>query len=306
MLVLYRGSTSGQESTNEIYLESKSKKYLNYVALNASNAIVYQMGKYLDVGGSGSSFRSTDTLVKQHDGTYIGKNSSLITKNQKPYLIIKYKKTTELQLDTSGNLNKVYETLNNAYFLDRFFLMCNELNQKYPLNHYSFRNGFSKWKNLPGKEMEHHQFRNYADIQLKNIIDSITAIQNQYSGLHQWLIQNIPSAEYHVLKDSLMKLPLNYESGNRYFGNVVNEISKQKPEYYFMLAEDLPQHRNTIFNSFEDNKQTVASLKAVEGHDQIKKDFFKERRFGKTMPFKIIGAYVIAAGLLTLLIVTQP
>lgn len=306
LVILNLKNASAQDKENPIYLEIKNKSQLCYVEMNLSTATVYQIGSYLDVAGTGPSFRSIDTLMKQSDGSFVGKKSSLMTRNQKNYLTVTSKKTKEYQLDTSENLNKVYLTLNNAYFLDRFFIMSNELNKIYPLNHYSFRNGFSRWKVLQGKEMEHHQFRGYADIQLKNISDSIIAIQNQYSALHQWLVLNIHTIEYNSLKDSLIKLPTSNESTSSYFGNVVKELSKQKPEYYFKLAEDLPEHKNMIFYAVENNKEVVESLKAVEGHDQVKKEFLKERKFNRTMPFKIIGAYIIAAGLIILLIVAQP
>jgi tetrahydromethanopterin S-methyltransferase subunit G len=119
------------------------------------------------------------------------------------------------------------------------------------------------------------------------------------------LIQNIKTIDYNFLKDSLTRLPAEFRSTSWYYGTVINEVSKQRPEYFFRLAEDFPNNRNVIFMAAEDNKQVIQSLKAVENHTDIKKEFFKERKFGKMMPYKIIGTYAIVIGLITLLIVSQ-
>ena len=90
-----------------------------------------------------------------------------------------------------------------------------------------------------------------------------------------------------------------------YYGKVVNAIAAQHPDYFFRLAEDFPQYQDIIFAAVGDNKDVLEGLKAAEGHDAIKKAFFKDRRFGKTMPYKIIGIYAVVIGLITLLIVSQ-
>jgi hypothetical protein len=44
----------------------------------------------------------------------------------------------------------------------------------------------------------------------------------------------------------------------------------------------------------------------VQGYDDLKKEFFKDYKYGKTMPYRIFGTYAIFAGLLTWLIIAQP
>jgi hypothetical protein len=56
----------------------------------------------------------------------------------------------------------------------------------------------------------------------------------------------------------------------------------------------------------EDDEEVIRGLKEVHGHDEIKKEFFKDRRFGKTIPYRILGTYLVVAGLLTWLVISQP
>jgi hypothetical protein len=305
-ILLFPGMIYGQGNEQSIFLESKTKSRLIYLELNDSTAMVYEIGRYLDVAGSGFSILSTDTLKKKYDGNYTGKTRQVITRNNKTFLLAEFKKRTEVELDTSENLKQVYRILNNAYYLDRYISLSEELNKKYPLSHYSFRNGFSGWKQLPEKESNHGVFRKYADNYLKNIMDSISLLQDQYVNISTILKQNLKTIDYPSLKDSLLLLRADYHSQSWYFGSVVNEISKQNPEYYFKLAEDLPLQKDIIFSSVEENKNVIQSLKEVENHSAIKKEFFKDRKFNKSMKFKIISAYVVIAGLITLLIVAQP
>jgi len=295
----------GQSDKGRVLLETKSKSHLYYIELSNSYGKVYEMGRYLDKAGSGYSIRKTDTLVRQPDGVYLGNYNKVIEDNKRVYLIAQNKKTKTFILDTPANVTNVHTNLNNAYYLDNFFSMCDELNKTYPLNHYSFRNGFYTWKELQNKESDHFQFETFANTRLKNIKDSISYKQNQYVALTNSLIQNIKTIDYNFLKDSLAKLPADFRSTSWYYGTVINEVSKQKPEYFFGLAEDFPNNRDVIFMAVEDNKQVIQNLKKVETHREIKKEFFKDRKFEKMMPYKIVGTYTIVIGLITLLIATQ-
>jgi hypothetical protein len=121
----------------------------------------------------------------------------------------------------------------------------------------------------------------------------------------RFLIDNINNLNYSTIKDSLTDLPKEYRSGSWYFGNSVYEISKQKPDYFYRIAEDFPENQNIIFAAVSDDKQLVGELKNVQGYDNLKNEFIKDYNFGKSMNYKIIGVYVVLVGLLTWLIVSQ-
>ncbi|HEY0067570.1 MAG TPA: hypothetical protein VGB46_09405 [Flavisolibacter sp.] len=294
-----------QDGGGRAFLQTNNKMHLYYVDLDNSAAIVYDMGKYLDKAGMGYSIRETDTLVRQPGGSYSGSTSRIIRENNRLYLVSGDKKARKFRIDTVRSLTDFNNNLNNAYFLDSYSRMSRELNQAYPLYHHSFRDGFHTWKELLNKEIDYLQFREFADNRIRNIRDSISRLQDSRTALTNYIIQNINTLEYNTLKDSLAKLPPEYAYQSSYYRTVINAAATQRPEYFFRLAEEFPAHRHLIFSSVENNKEVLSRMKAVEGHDKIKKEFFKERKFEKSIPYRVIGAYAALAGLITLLIVTQ-
>lgn len=269
---------SGQDNGGKHLFQTNSKTHLYYVDLSNTDGKVYTMGGYLDKAGEGYSLRSTDTLFRQTDGTYTGNNIQIATESNKLYLVTESKKTKKFLLETVESLNAANHNLNNAYYLDHYFKMSDELNKMYPLNHHSFRNGFYAWEALPNKDIDYLQFRDFANKRLKEIQDSISKIQDSYVALSNYIIQNIKTLHYDVLRDSLTKLPAEYKSLSWYYGTVINEVARQRPEYFFKLAEDFPANRHLIFFAPENNKDVIAGLRAVEGHDEIKKAFFKGKK----------------------------
>ncbi len=304
-LLLFYLFSAGQDSLSKTFFQTNSKAHLYYVDLKYSAAYVYEIGSYLDKAGTGYSIRNTDTLTRQPANNYVGKATKLINENNKSYLITELKKTKTFLLDPVKNLEVVNSNLNNAYYLDNYFKMSDELNKTYPLNHHSFRNGFSTWEKLLNKEVDYLQFREFAIKQLKEIKDSIGYLQERYTKLTNYVIQNAGTIAYDTLKDSLMKLPADYRSLSGYYGTIINVVAKQRPGYFFKLAEDFPNNRGLIFSAVEDNKEVVQGLKYVDGHNEIKKELFKDRSFGRTMPYRILGTYIIIGGLLTWLILSQ-
>jgi hypothetical protein len=304
-LLLLFLSASGQENADSVLFQTQGKMRPHYVDLRGTGGKVYSMGRYLDKAGSGYSIAATDTLIIHEDGSYSGNKTKVVKENNKLYLIITGKKTSKFLLNTVKDPDLSNYNLNNAYYLDHYFKMCEELNKLYPLNHNSFRNGFWMWKEIPNKNMDYLVFRNFADKRLKEIKDSISEVQNRYVRLTNYITGNLQTPDYHLLKDSLTKLPAEYKSSSWYYGTVVNEIAKQRPEYFFRLAEDFPDNQNLIFGSIENSKQVIQGLKAVEGYGDAKKAFFKDRRFGRTMPYKIIATYAIVGGLIALLIASK-
>ena len=295
----------GQENKESILLETKGKTQLYYVELNTAGGSVFEMGNYLDKAGSGSSIRSTDTLTRKSDQsnvTYSGKRTRILNENGKLYLEIQGKKTSRYKLDSVTNSATANSNLNNAYYLDHFIALCDELNKSYPLDHYSFRTGFTMWNSLDHKEIPHAEFKTYADFHLRELKDSITHVQDQYVLFTNTLIQNIKTIEYDALKDSLKKLPSESNSTGKYFGTVINEVAKERPEFFFKLAEDHPEKRKAIFNGVVADKKTMAGLKLVENHKDIKREFFREKRFDKGKPIRIIATSAVAALIVILLL----
>jgi hypothetical protein len=298
-------SALAQDGSGKAFLQTNNKMHLYYVSMDNSAAIVYEMGKYMDKAGMGYSIIKTDTLARQPDGTYSGNGSRITRENNRLYLITQLKKTRKLPIDTVRSLAVFNNNLNNAYYLDSYFRMSRELNQSYPLNHHSFRNGYRTWNELLNKETDHLQFREFADNHIMNTRDSIGQLQDRYTALTNYIVQNISTLDYTTLKDSLVKLPAEYAYQSSYYRTVINAAATQKPEFFFRLAEEFPANRQLIFSSVENDKELFSRMKAVEGHDKIKKEFFRERKYEKSIPYKVIGAYAALAGLITLLIVTQ-
>jgi hypothetical protein len=176
------------------------------------------------------------------------------------------------------------------------------INETYPLNHYSFRNGFVLWQSLQNKNERQLQFRDFVRSYLAELKDSLTTVNEKYVAVTNDLLKSLATIPYQELKENLSQLPADFVSVSKYFSIVVKEVAKQRPEDFFRLAEDMPENRSIIFFSADEDKESVKALKAVQGHDGIKKDFLKERRFNKTMPWKLAAGYALAAGVVIFLV----
>lgn len=267
----------GQGNSVPQLLSTNSKAHFYYVNMNDAIAYVYQMGGYLDKAGTGFSIQSTDTLNRNPDGTYSGNKTKISLEENKLYIIVEQKKTRKFLLDSVKNSSVANYNLNNGYYLDHYFKMTDELNELYPLNHHSFRNAFGSWKEVPNQNLDYLLFRDFADQRLKEIKDSISIRQEEYTKLTNYIIQNLSKIDYNTLKDSLTKLPADYKYLSWYYGTVIGEVAKQQPEYFFKLAEDFPANQDLIFFAAEANKDAYPGLKAVSGHDEVKKSFFKRK-----------------------------
>jgi hypothetical protein len=99
-----------------------------------------------------------------------------------------------------------------------------------------------------------------------------------------------------------MKLPK--DNYSRYHWGAISEIIKRRPEYFYKLVEDYPNDRTSIFYTVDErNKELVEQIKAVEGHDAVKREFVKDIRGRKYMLFHAVGMYtLVIAGVVLLLI----
>lgn len=296
----YYMAVSGQPGAARQFLQTNSKSHLYYVDLRDGEGRVYAIGPYYDVAGTGHSITKTDTLQRQPDGSYSGRHFRISGEKDECYLVSTGKKTRKFRLDTVKDPNLVNNNLNNAYYLEQYYAMSSELYKTYPLNHHTFRDVFARWKALPNneKEMDHLQFRGFADKRLKEIKDSSSVAQDKYVRLTNHIVQNIRSMDYTAFKDSLAQVPAEYAGTSRYYSTVIDTVALRQPEYFFRLAEDLPQHQSLIFMCGINNKQALAGLENVKGHDEVKKSFLKSLKSDRSAQVQAIGALALGAGLI--------
>lgn len=307
VIMLIPTDVFAQQLVNKIYLSSTGKSTSFYVELSELSAFVYSIGQLWDKAGTGYKLLGMDTLSRQHDGNYFGSTIRIHTKEERALLEITHKKPKNHVLDTLENPLPMYFKLNNAYFLNAYFAMTVQINKRYPLNHYSYRNSFDTWDNLKPdeKKLAHSQFRSFADNFIKIKRDSICVVQDVFVSLTNNLLSRINEIEYDSLKEVLTSLPVEYKGRSWYFGTIVNEVSKKHPEFYFRIAEDFSEDRSIVFTAAEDNKEVISNLKNVNGYDEVKAKFFKERRMMKRMPYQVLGTYVVFGGLVAGLILSH-
>ncbi|MCU0444443.1 MAG: hypothetical protein MUE85_05945 [Microscillaceae bacterium] len=303
-LILTASLGFGQDN-NTIYLKTNYKRVLYYAELKANEAVVYTLFQQYHnphTGLRGYSMHQIDTLIKQSNKTFIGKQLSISLENNQYYLSIKSfnnsGKTKKLELETIKNMDEYRHNLNNAYYLNSYFKMYNELNKTYPLCSLNSSNAKRDWDNIPNKYIEHLQFKRLIDSQLSNIKDSIIAQQNNYVKITDYLINNIKTIEYSALKDSIAKLPTDYHNSFRYYETVIKEVAQHQPKYFFRIVEDFPKDEDFIFMVVDNDKPLIQQLNAVEGHNETKQRLKKFIRFGKRMNYMGIASYILVGGLL--------
>ena len=290
----------GQNST---FLKTTDRKNLHYIKLCNNNVVVYKMGRYFDKAGTGPAILKTDTLVFTIQNEFKGKFYTLL-KNETFYTLIsnngkKYQTKPESEL-------KINTELNNAYWLKSFFDLSDKLNKEFPLYHYTFRNGYYTWEKQPDKFINHDKFIAQTEKKMEIIYDSISKKQNAFTSTTNFIMANAGQISYSILKDSICTLPIDYRPQSGYFDKSVYQMTKANPEYFYKLLQDFSTSKKFIYFAVDQDKELVKQLKQVQGYDDLKKEFLKYYKFGKTMPYRIIGTYAIIAGLLTWLIIAKP
>jgi hypothetical protein len=287
------------------YLATAGKKDLHYVALSGEQAIVYKMGTYMHKGGSGKSITLTDTLLPLNLNEYKGKVYTLIRKDTS-YTLSRDNGSSRYKAETEYDIKKVNRDLNNAYFLESHFKLCDRLATEFPLHHYSYVNAYWVWNDLRGKSMDHEKFMKRTDTIVTATYDSISRQQIAFTRTMNFILDHASSASYSTLKDSISTLPITWRVNDGYFDKAANHLSKTNPEYFYKLLQDFPQNKDLVYSSVSLDPQLVNQLKNVQGYDSEKKEFIKDRNYSKRMPYQIAGMYLLVAGVLTWLIVAQP
>jgi hypothetical protein len=275
-------------------LQTNDKFRLLYVDMREDSAYVYEIGRFIEKAGVGPSIHSIDSMSSQTAGNYSGRLGKIFKEGDAYFIERKFKKTKKMSLDTVRSRTKLNLDLNNAWFLGRYFDLCREIEKAYPMCSFPYWNAFQRWKDFPVKEMEYLPFREFAGNYFKKLKDSVSIVQTAHVTLTNYLVANLDKLGYTRLRDSLVVLLRDTSQPfNGYFDQVVKETARKQPEYYFRLAEDFPPERSNIFYAVDNDKQVVNGLKAVTGHDKIKKEFLKARRFDRSMKYKIIGIYTL-------------
>ena len=264
LLLLFGENLFGQTTEPNLYEVSKSyrkiyaDKYENYI-------VVFDMGKYLDKAGVGSSIIKTDTLYLQANNDYKGKEFKIGSIANQLYVTnLTEKKSRTYKLNIVENKKTVYQDLNNAYYLSNYFAMSERLNKKYDLNHYSFRNGFYGWERVTNKEINYVGFRKTIDNEIKKKEDSISNRQEQLLTQTKYLIDNIDKLTYAEFKDGISKIPAEFVYQSSYYRTVVNKISTNKQEYIIALYKDFPVNRTLIQFAVEKDRTLVKKLKSIQ------------------------------------------
>jgi len=286
-------------------LHTTSKANLYYVDLKDETGIVYAMGTYYDVAATGKTVWDTDTLQKQADGSYTGRHSRVFREENWLYLVSKArKKGRKFQLAAVNDPKLANSHLNSAYYIGNYFAMIRELEEAYPLSNQDWRKGFYTWRALPDKEkeMDYLQFRAFTDARLKEIKDSTTAVHDRYVRLTDYVVQNMPVIDYAALKDSLTQLHVGPGGANAYYGKILDSAVVHRLEYFFRLAEDLPEQQSLLFWYGTHSKQVIRGLKSVNGHEETKKALLKQLKSERGMLYWVIGCYTVAITGLVLLI----
>ena len=95
----------------------------------------------MDKAGSGPVIQKIDTLDKSSSTQYFSNDHQLVVDGKNQQLRVSNKVLPLASVNTS----LAYFDLNKAYYLTMYFGLSDTLNKKYPLYHYSFRNGFYSW-----------------------------------------------------------------------------------------------------------------------------------------------------------------
>lgn len=120
-----------------------------------------------------------------------------------------------------------------------------------------------------------------------------------------FLLANLRELPDSTLIDSLASLPRGQTIPAKYFGTVVYEVARQKPNSYFRVADAFPSNWSIIFGAVQHDKSIVKSLRKAEGNPKTKDAFFKEYKSMKWGPIAGIGTLLVGGGLLILMLTSS-
>jgi hypothetical protein len=255
------------------FFKATGKKDLHYLEFSDGNVKVYKMGLHYDKAGSGAAIILTDTLFLFKGEEFKGKHYTLF-KNGIHYTLVA-DNGKKYAAEPEDDLNKVNSELNNAYYLKSYFDLSDKLNREFPLNHYSFRNGYYAWQKHPGKTISHNKFMKQTDKETASIYDSIFIKQTALIRTTSFITDNVGHEEYSNLKDSISTLPNDYRPQSGYFDKSVYHMAKSNPEYFYRLLQDFPERKTLIYHAVQNDKELVEELRHIQGYDDLKRGVFQ-------------------------------
>lgn len=289
---------------NIAFYKTTETKNLYYLKFNPDKILLYKMGRYFYKEGHVPAILTTDTLVKTNINEYKG-NKFSVTKTEVA-LRLRDTKNKDQNLELESDTAKINTELNNAYCIKSYSDLSKKINQEFELYHYSYGNGFNVWYDFQQKSINHDVFRLQTDKEIKVIYDTTALRQRVFARTFKFITENLKSADYSVLKDSLKTFPIDYASQIAYFDRSVYLMAKTQPEYFYRLLQDFPTARFLIYSAVDLDRDLVKELKRVPGYQSLKKDFLKEHRSGKVMILRTFAIYAVFGGLITWLIIAQP
>ncbi len=296
LIILIPAFSIAQNESEKKMFHAKYKYKEFYFEINEKSGNLIAI--YTQVGKRYYYFTEfLDTLVVQKQGQenlFSGKQSKIQIKKNKAYLFLNEKpnkKPKKYVLDTVGNLKAAYININRGILFKASIKLSKELNKEFPLQYFSYWNGFSIWDNIKNKDIYYKDFPPFAERLLAEIKDSLLRINEPYVKLTNELLDNISTINYSELKTGLLKLPMGYSSNSNYFRTVVYSTFNKRPELFFKLAEDLPDKKDFIYYCVDDWK-TIKKLKTIQTNSSLQKEFIKMKRKEKIVGILFATGYI--------------
>ena len=286
---------------NPVFYKTTKKHNLYLIEMSGEIAKIYKMGIY-HFKWPDTIIIKLDTLKRNIENKFKGNTYEINKKNEDLILKIEHSKTliTEIIEDKAAFL-----TLNKAYYLKSYFDMSDSVYNKFPLTKDLYRNRYNAWNNLANKSYNHNGFKQKIDREIQTISDSIFNIQTRLIQTTDFITSFVKKVNYSVLRDSVKELIINNRPQSGYFDKSVYQMAKTNPEYFHKLLQDFPKSKELIYFSVEQDKELIKQLKQVQGYEDLKKEFLKHYRFGKSMPYRGVGMYALFIGLITWGVVSQ-
>jgi hypothetical protein len=276
---IFLTSTHAQKNKLTKFLSANNSKYGFFIDLKDSEGIVFVLQKWMDKGLGGYTLSSSDTLQRQPANEaylYVGKTIKIQQEGNRPQLFFSENnmKPEKLSVDTAYIRGDVLFKINNAYWWRSFFNLSDEINKRFTMHHYSFRNGLTLWETFKNKEADYNAFKKIADQKINSIHDSLVVRETSHSKITEDVLTNISTISYQTLKDHVEKLPIGYETD--YFSIVIKSVCMNRPELFFKLADDLPKKKQQLFDAVDTNRTILKKLGDVQTDSPSKNEFFRK------------------------------
>ncbi|MDJ1468134.1 hypothetical protein QNI19_16275 [Cytophagaceae bacterium DM2B3-1] len=297
----------GQGNSKKLFLSSTKKTHTVFIEINDQSAYLFRLGYWNKPMGSSYSLIQTDTLSRQRStDTYlfIGTNTKIQKDQNKLYVLLSDtpdKKVLKIEIDTVTNETEINQYINNGYWHTNFSTLSVEVNAMYPIDHYSFYEGYRYWDRFTNTQDYYQDFRVFADNRLKIIRDSVIEAKSSRSQLTQHTVNNISTISYTELKNNLIEL--SDDSERRYFSAIVHAVCMQRTDLLFKLADDNPSLKEKLLYSIQ-GKEAIQKIRATETNSTFKREVIKDRRQTTAMLIKI-GTLYAALGVLVVYLIAR-